>query len=199
MRPAANGSETFDTILTNVKDCADIIDIVIRVNLDKENVEYVDELLCILKNEGLSSKVEVYAGHLVKVDDGVSQPSAIYKNPCFTTQAFSPVEMMFNQKALDKGFSTRILDGPILTPCMAVRSSEYVVGSQGELYKCWKSVGISHEEVGNLSQGPTEIQVKNEEKWVNYSPFNNTECLHCVALPVCMGGCARLALDPVLH
>lgn len=33
-------------------------------------------------------------------------------------------------------------------------------------------------------------------KWLGYDPFADTECRNCIALPVCMGGCAHHAMDP---
>jgi radical SAM protein with 4Fe4S-binding SPASM domain len=32
--------------------------------------------------------------------------------------------------------------------------------------------------------------------WIRYDPFADAECLGCIALPVCMGGCAHHAMDP---
>jgi uncharacterized protein len=37
------------------------------------------------------------------------------------------------------------------------------------------------------------------QKWLKYDPFNNDECCNCIALPVCMGGCAHHALDKIQH
>ena len=33
------------------------------------------------------------------------------------------------------------------------------------------------------------------QKWLKYNPFANKECQQCIALPVCMGGCAAHAMD----
>lgn len=199
MRPTVKGEATFHVILDNIKAIVDILPVVIRVNVDKANSDACVELLDILRNEGLADKVEIYAGHIVKVNDGVGQPSSSYKNACFSTKEFSPFERNFNQAAIDRGFSTRVLDAPILTPCMAMRKSEFVVGARGEMYKCWKSVGTRSERVGSLLESSTSEDKTNIKKWLDYSPFKNQECRQCIALPVCMGGCARLALDPVLY
>ena len=193
MRPTRRGGGTFERILQNIIDVTDIIPIVVRINVDKENFSAIDELLDILAAHGLAGKIEIYVGHLVGVNDGANQPSASYKAQCFTTREFSSTEKYFNDAAIQRGFTSRVLDGPILTPCMAMRSSEYVVGSKGELYKCWKSVGNRSEVVGNI----VEFQNPNSRvrRWLGYDPFSDAECLRCVALPVCMGGCAHHAMD----
>jgi len=36
-------------------------------------------------------------------------------------------------------------------------------------------------------------------RWLAYDPFKNDECVSCIALPVCMGGCAHHAMDINLY
>ncbi len=36
-------------------------------------------------------------------------------------------------------------------------------------------------------------------KWMAYDPFSNEECRSCIALPVCMGGCAHHAFDELQY
>jgi uncharacterized protein len=193
MRPGKNGEPTFWRILTNIQSVVDIIPVVVRINVDKENFSHIEELLAILDDAGVKEKIEVYVGHLVPVDDGVNQPSATYKASCFNTKEFSETERYFNEAATRRGFKSRVLDGPILTPCMAMREEEYVIGTRGELYKCWKSVGNRNEVVGNI------VDYKNinsrVRRWLSYTPFEDDECRACIALPVCMGGCAHHAFD----
>ncbi len=75
--------------------------------------------------------------------------------------------------------------------------NELVIGSHGELYKCWNSVGNSREVIGHIRDH------KNLNgrlaKWLAYDPFSNDECRSCIALPVCMGGCAHHAFDKLQH
>jgi uncharacterized protein len=68
------------------------------------------------------------------------------------------------------------------------------VGSNGELYKCWESVGNYREVIGDIrhyQQAGGRMQ-----KWLKYDPFSDEECRGCIALPVCMGGCAQHGMDP---
>jgi uncharacterized protein len=68
------------------------------------------------------------------------------------------------------------------------------VGSEGELYKCWASVGNRGEAIGHIRDHRTTND--RLSKWLGYDPFADTECSNCIALPVCMGGCAHHAMDP---
>jgi uncharacterized protein len=74
-----------------------------------------------------------------------------------------------------------------------VRAEELVVGSGGELYKCWESVGNPREQIGTIWDYADELG--RLQRWLNYDPFSDPECRGCIALPVCMGGCAHHAMD----
>src|SRR4029079_12028899 len=95
--------------------------------------------------------------------------------------------------ARERGLAKAQLPQPVSTPCTAVRSNELVVGSNGELYKCWDSVGDRTEIIGHIRD--YENQNGRLYKWLNYDPFANDECRECIALPVCMGGCAHHAME----
>jgi len=83
------------------------------------------------------------------------------------------------------------------TPCTAVRANELVVGSAGELYKCWENVGDRREVIGHVRD--YERQNSRVRRWLAYDPFSDDECRNCIALPVCMGGCAHHAMDEIQH
>jgi uncharacterized protein len=38
-----------------------------------------------------------------------------------------------------------------------------------------------------------------QQKWLKYNPFTDVECRSCIALPVCMGGCAHHAMDKLQY
>ena len=67
-----------------------------------------------------------------------------------------------------------------------------MVGANGELYKCWDSVGNKREEIGHLRswKDPNDRALK----WLRYDPFTDDGCRSCIALPTCMGGCAHHAM-----
>ena len=75
--------------------------------------------------------------------------------------------------------------------------NELVIGSKGELYKCWESVGNPTEVCGDIRNYKNQNERLN--KWLNYDPFSDPECAKCIALPVCMGGCAHHALSLNLY
>lgn len=193
MRPLLGGQGTFWRIVNNLRHAVDYLGISVRVNVDTENFGHAEELLRILATEGLGGKLTVYPGQLVGVADGVPSPSSTYTPRCFTNREFARAERDFVEMAARMGFSKLSVPRPVGAPCTAVRKNELVVGSNGELYKCWESVGNHLEVIGHIRdyRNPNGRL----QKWLKYEPFENDECRGCIALPVCMGGCAHHAMD----
>jgi len=197
MRPLQNGDATFGRIVENLHHAVDYFPVCIRMNVDVGNFPLTEQLLQILEAEGLSGKVNVYAGQIVGVSDGADAPSASYKAPCFSNAEFAEAELEFKALTARYGFSSPSLPRPSAAPCTAVRKNEVVVGSEGELYKCWDSVGNKLEVIGTIFdyQNPNGRL----QRWLKYDPFTDDECTSCIALPVCMGGCAHHGMDVIQH
>ena len=197
MRPLRGGGSTFARIVENLHHAVGKFNIMIRINVDRNNIVHAEELLGILHREGFSRKLSVYIGQLTAVNDGVPSPSSGYGSRCMSRQVFSVEELKFTGLAAKYGFAKVSLPRPKGAPCTAVRASDLVIGSEGELYKCYESAGTPGEVIGNIK----DYRALNSKvrKWLDYSPFRNSECLNCIALPVCMGGCPHHAFDLQLH
>ncbi|MGH2600560.1 MAG: radical SAM protein, partial [Dehalococcoidia bacterium] len=193
MRPLAGGGGSFQRIVQNLKHAVDYLDIGIRMNVDAQNIQRAEELFQILVDEGFAGKLSVYPGQIVGVGENLLAPSASYGPRCLTNREFAWAELAFLALAERYGLAGSALPRPTGAPCTAVRANELVVGSTGELYKCWDSVGTKLEVIGDIRdyQNPNGRLAK----WLTYDPFANEECRGCIALPVCMGGCAHHALD----
>jgi uncharacterized protein len=193
MRPLRNGRPTFDVILDNIEQSASVLPISIRVNLDTANADRADALLELLADRGLGGRVTVHPGQIVAYDEGIGAPSETYRPACFGLGEFARVERAFLARARELGLAAPGLPQPIGSPCTAVRANELVVGSRGELYKCWDSVGNHREVIGHLRswRDPNDRVLK----WLRYDPFTDEGCRGCIALPTCMGGCAHHAMN----
>ncbi len=193
MRPLANGRGTFHQIVGNLHHAVKCFEISVRINADRNNIAFAEELLQALAAEGLSGRLQVYLGQLVAIDDGSGAPSVRYGGSCLSNSQFAQAQIEFTRMATRYGFSHASVPDPTGAPCTAVRVNEFVIGSEGELYKCYSSVGNHHEIIGNVRQYH-DVNSR-AHKWLKYSPFQNEECRQCIALPVCMGGCAHHAFD----
>jgi uncharacterized protein len=194
MRPAAGGRGTFSGIIRNLHTAVEYLAITIRVNVDQHNLQYAEALLRILRDEGFCGKLGIGLGQLVGVSDsGARAPSTTYRHRCLTNREFALAQQQFASLAEEYGFGRGSLPRPIAVPCIAATANGLVIGSNGEIYKCYISVGDQTEIVGNIrSYNDPNGRL---QKWLKYNPFSNDECRACIALPVCMGGCAHHAMD----
>jgi uncharacterized protein len=196
-RPLAGGRGTFETLLANIAAVAGILDVTVRVNLDRANVGDYPRLLETLAATGLAGRITVQPAQVVDPPGRAGAPSGTYQVSCLPRPEYATVEQQFLDYASGLGFATPGPPAPTGAPCTAVRDNELVVGSRGELYKCTETVGDGSEVVGSLLDWPRPGD--RLMKWLTYDPFADDECRSCPALPVCMGGCAYHAMDPRTH
>lgn len=193
MRPLVSGRGTFDRIIANLHRAAEQFTVDVRINVDSESFLRTEELLAYLQAEGFAGRLNVYLAQLVDVSDFASAPSASYGVRCFNNGEFAEAERQFQDMADRHGFGRARLPRPLGAPCTAVRANDLVVGSRGELYKCYESIGNPSEVIGHISD--YKEPGSRAAKWLQYDPFSDPECTECIALPVCMGGCAHHGLD----
>ena len=148
MRPLSGGKETFWRIVENIHHATKYMNVSIRVNIDKDNIVKVEELLQILAAEGLAGEISIYPGQITATNIPAQLRLRSNSAACFSNADFARAEFDFEILAQRYGFSKASLPEPTAAPCTAVRSNELVVGSAGELYKCWHSVGNREETVG---------------------------------------------------
>ncbi|MCP5106676.1 MAG: SPASM domain-containing protein [bacterium] len=189
-RPFKNGKGSFDCIWENVKDSAGVIPISIRVNVDKTNVDDVLAFLARMKQEEwfkeyFGEKIFVHLGYVKKFTSSCR---------CSKEESLKPGDFWHNELELHKylhkngyGFD-RYPD--ISSGCSATSINGYVVGPDGNLYKCWNHLGIAEYAVGNVFK-PIEMN----PLYVSYlmeSFDKDPECRECEYLPICMGGCVDI-------
>lgn len=192
-RPLNGGLPTFDTIISNLKEAKDFLPcrVNIRVNVDKQNVSQVDEVLKILNENELNQVTSVYLG-MVENSNGTYQD-----NKCFCTQEFSELDYDFKVR----NEMSRVWYYPQLVHnvCSADSVSGAVIDSDGLIYKCWNDIGIKERAIGNLLDGAFRNQ-QVSLSYLLYDPTQDEECKTCKYLPICMGGCPhRRQFSPELR
>lgn len=171
---------TFMKILDNIKESCDLINISIRVNVDKTNINHIDQLLDIIHEQGIKDKVTLY---ISPVSDTTGKPDP----NCFTSKEFSKEQINFYTRMIDNG--TEIVSVPEANygVCSAISPFSFLVDPLGNLYKCWNDVGRIEMNVGNVFEGQKTNSVLSS--YLNYDAFDNAKCHSCSVLPLCLGGC----------
>lgn len=175
-----DGRGTFDQIVDNIKNIYDILNISIRINVDKTNINEAEQLIDYLEKSDLLDKLRFY---IAPVDD-INENTRNHN--CFTKRDFSKFEIEFYSK-----FSKyHVMKPPIPTLgiCGAISMDSFIIAPDGKLYKCWDEIGLDEYSIGNVKEGVTNQ--KNYKKWISYDVDDyNKNCNDCKNFPVCFGGC----------
>lgn len=184
-------SPTFDRILSNISKLKKFgIHAIIRINVDKTNVDYIGELADTLAEYGLKDTF-VYLGYTTEYDRDC--PTKMTET-CLDYTDFSIISAEFYKLLIEKGFSNIINNiYPSVTPghCSAEFLNSFIIDPLGNLYKCENELGETENCIGNIFNvnDKKDKYAINGIEWLLSSPFSNENCISCNILPLCMGGC----------
>ncbi|WP_416044965.1 radical SAM protein (plasmid) [Clostridium tyrobutyricum] len=186
--------DNFEKVLSSVKNLKENkIDVHIRVNLDKNNVKHVDELLQTLKDEKMED-ISIYFGQVTPLTKACKSVA----HSCYTKQNFSEILIKLQKKLNTFGFKSYM--DSIYYPsikgnyCCADHINSFIIDPEGYIYKCMSDIGDKKCTIGNIKEKDFEKNIINY-KFLDYMTFSAPEsykCKNCKLLPVCMGGCPSL-------
>ncbi|NOU18123.1 MAG: SPASM domain-containing protein [Bacteroidales bacterium] len=187
-------TKSFDIILNNLAIIDDYFKITIRVNVDKENYKYLDNTLEELVTRKIwpRKNITLYTANikchtLNNVNYSMEQNMFAKIKREFRLKKLETYNLLTNGNAKFKLiFPTRKKDGCIT----AIGKNAYVIGPQGDIYKCWSNVGSEKYSVGNISE------IIEGDNFSNKYSFNITSelrnklgCYSCKILPICSISC----------
>lgn len=187
-RKLISGEGTFDSIINNILNADPRLHIMLRININKENINHIEELLDEL-NEFLLNKrdnVSIYFG-LVRDYSLEGYKGNIF----FSSIEYSKLENELHKLAKAKGFRIELFPHENIANCGAIFPNTLVVEADGTLQKCWNTVGDKSKCVGNILSTEEENEIVNPNlvKWLGWNPLEKEKCLKCKKLPICFGGC----------
>lgn len=196
-RPLKDGSGTFQRILENTDTLLHNWDgkVSLRINIDHRNqAEYH------LIHQELKTRFAEYYEH----ERFFMYPGIIHDNnenhPDISCLIDRDAEALFtieqyHQHGID---DLRTFPGRSYAGCIACRRNGFVIGPEGELYKCWDDIGIAERIVGSVKKGTPWNLALIADFMVGASYLDDPECLECFYLPVCDGGCPHARLKNYL-
>lgn len=182
-----SGKPTYDIIVNNIEMIFRLIPdchIIIRMNIHEENKDKVPALYHELRKRWKGQNFSIYL--TFAVDHGECKVACM-KNRNRVAFAKELAEV-HGLKGIE--FYPKYQLGG----CSATSNSAFIVGPQGELYKCWVDVGKPDRVVGSITDEKINLSLISEYI-VGTDMFNDTKCLSCFLLPVCDGGCALFRLE----
>lgn len=177
------GQPTFDRIVSNLENAIDILPHVsLRVNVDKDNYNHIDEVKKFFSRERLKEKISVYIAMVDALNGQYDEKD------CVTIEKFAEMDIHFydNPMALYPRLTANA--------CGADSVEAFVIAPDGSLYKCWNDIGILELSVGNIN----DVRNTYPPRYYEYMMCDATadkKCSGCNLLPICMGGCPHRRID----
>lgn len=188
-RVLKNGGPTFDRIYKNIKIAAPYLDrIILRVNVDKENLNAFESIVEMLDKDGLIPTVQPYPGQV----DALTDVCDHITPTCLSQEEFAEFEVEIGRNLLEqqKDFATYPSIG---IGCGGICDNAAVIDPEGYLYKCWNDVGVVDKSIGLLEENSVDFN-SNAIKWIGYDLFEFEECRECKLLPLCLSNCPYEAI-----
>jgi uncharacterized protein len=190
------GGGTFDRILDNIVKTCDILDLQIRINIDRDNAKLAKDVLDEFETRDLQKRIQIYFGHVKPF----TSTCAIVNSTCLSREEFSKFSLLMTKEAVSRGFNTFTYPKLHLQGvCGAEKENFFVIAPDGLLFKCWAEASLGKSwSVGNIfSTTPTTEQKKNLLKYLDWDPMSDGRCTNCRILPICMGGCPHLRIHDI--
>jgi len=186
MRRLAGGIGSFERIFANMVLALEKgVRVAARYNLTGDNA--TDATLLIDKLAGLEKKPLLYFGHVSAVGSADTCKSV----SCMSRMDYSKADLKLARYAASKGVKTDFMPVGKGNYCTADAVNGFTIDPEGDIYKCWSSVGRKELACGSVLVAAPEECITDESRYYMYTmdnPFQDT-CASCKLLPICMGGC----------
>lgn len=184
-RVLKGGAGSFKRIIDNIKISSKHIDIGVRINVDKQNYNYLDELISELSVLLDPEKISVATAPVVAQPHTPPELSV-----ALDPKKYHEVQKAFVKEAFKKGLEAISPPTIVANACSADQFYSYMIGPQGEFYQCWNDFGDENLVIGSLSEGKIKC-INYVQSYFDFDPTQNQKCGHCTVMPLCMGGCPK--------
>lgn len=180
------GQPTYRKIMDNLKYLLSInkeITIDIRTNIDRRNKDDYNKFYQDFKSEINDKRVTMYPGFV----------SDLLSSECVSLE-FNISEGGYKAQFILDIFDKYGIEIKSFLPkyrrhsCVASKYFAFVIGPEGELYKCWRMVGNQKEAIGNVNDGSFDM-VKFSKYLIGADYTLDSKCLQCEFITLCGGGC----------
>jgi len=184
-RPHKSKTDSYSKIIRNLNyihnKYIDKIGVSIRVNIDKTNKNKYKSIYDTLND--LYPNFIIYPGIVIE-----STACNSINNCVFNKEDL--VDFIVENKNLYDFDVMPMFPKNNNSVCMAERLNDFVIGTEGELYKCWTDVGDKNKTVGNLLSKKinTKETVLHARYLTGCNPYEDQKCISCFMLPQCSGG-----------
>jgi len=184
-RQLADGGRTGARILENVLAVAPVFRrFIVRINVDRRNAQEAVGLL------GLLAPVREAIVLAFRPTTSPEQPNQ-YDPWSLQRAEWWGLNAAFSAEA--EAIGLRVIRGyavPGTSFCSGYQRNSLAIDPYGDAHLCPVCVGRREQRFGELTLDGRVVTADGPQNaWAKWSPFEDSDCRECVALPVCMGGC----------
>lgn len=186
-----SGDGSFDRLIANMDKIVNALPntkLAVRVNVEKSNLQDYYYLHSMLSERWKGHRVIIYPG-LLRIDNNDGTALA-----CNAIDRWESHELYYNlrvSKRLKEPLYPRLFTE---RGCCATVVNSYIIGTMGEIYKCWNDVSDNSRIIGYINQE----KLTNPNLYYRYVVgskwYYNKACVECFFLPICRGECAYYRL-----
>lgn len=180
-----SGKPTYQTILTNVekllKGTSEKLRISVRININRDNEENFAVIHKKLKEKYPQRRLSVYPGFIRESNSDGSR--MCYKSLIWKSK------YEFYKTLEAQGFNVDFYPHRRNKGCMISKGNSYVIGPEGEMYKCWNDFNNPERVIGNIKDKKLSNPSLIDRYSLETTIYGDTECKECMLFPVCDGGC----------
>lgn len=178
-RATFNGNGSFEKIVSNILKIDVKVDLIIRVNVDKNNMQQCKELYEYILELPFNSNVNVFFQPMLVENYGG-------ESTCYEGLVLE--DKTFNEEYLDLLEYVNLLQSPryIKAFCNVAFPGSIVIKPNGALCKCWAEVVSDKSDKISINSGIEDILhfMKTNKRY-----SSRKECKRCIIYPTCLGGC----------
>jgi len=221
LRPLRGGQGTFDRIIRNVRQVADLCPVSIGGNFDESSVDSYPALLEFLRSQEFARNIAKVVFKPIIRDKAATkvaaalpkgfipltpvsasgQPEKPLSGTCMTVAGTATSSGCDGCNLLDEKMSwlreeTKragfpTIDGVHMGPCEIHRGHSHTIGPDGSLYACPGFTGDKGQSVGHIDGRPDPARARAASAFERLAAWK--ECRDCAFIPVCAGGCTVAA------
>lgn len=177
----------FDIVLNNIALCSQNNNVTIRLNTNKKNYESIKQLVKWI----VSSRADI---NISNIQFAISRMEMRNSNDEISISQFTNYKIDFMTLLKELNLLQNLksyLPKPRTIPCGLLKRSNFVIDSEGYLYKCEHYIGQPQYSVGDVSIGLLYSAFYSQ---LVQTPFDK-KCETCSLLPICRGGCSQKRIE----
>lgn len=191
-RPLRGGGGTFNRIIQNIKECADLVSICVSVGYSKGDISSVEKLVEYLKKEEILHKLGEFVCTPIHPTVGPKgNPEAIRGSDCMChhdDKTLANATRKINELMQKNGLPYK--DGMSTNACTLVRENSGVtIDQKGRIYRCQSLLGHPEFALGDVWHdkfNDKQREFRDLDVW--------KQCpTDCTYLPMCSGGCRLMS------